>query len=644
MSRPVPPTAGAPVDAGAPGEDGSRSWTEGEGRPEEVTTGSWSEVLAAARSAWARRGRTELVLVGAALLVLLQVGLLSAAAARGYWYADDLDNLALARTSDLDLSYLGNRVNDHLTPGLRLSYWVFAHAAPMDWGFTVAVRAVLQLVASALMAWLLVRLHGLRPTMLVGLTAYLATPLVVPSFVSLSSAVNLLPSHVAGLAVLHCLLTWSRREGFGPLLGLAAAVFTTLCFWEKSGLILLSAVALVLAHLRPLAGRRLRAWWPPAVAAGLSVAAFAGLYALTGPPDSGSWPGLGTLAGLVLDAVRLLLAPAFVGGPWDWTPTTPAPFGLADPPVLAQVAGLVVLVLLLARCLWRARAALWWWVAVLGYVVATVVSVAVGRLEGLGPVFLYHFHYWSDLAIPLSMLVTASLTGPDAARPGTTSPVPVRSRALVGATALWAAAAVTSSTLFVLPWSDTPSRDWLATVDAQLAERPGTVNLYDTTVPLDVLTVLAERRRLSDVLPLTGRPLVFDDSGSDPLFVAADGTVHPGDLQSWARGVAGDPGCGALVQGRSRVVVRLDRRVPEGLWFARIGYLANPDARVSVALGDTSGQVPLRSSETWPAGLLTRTLHADTITEADRLVITGLDDDVNLCVGDVTVGLPQAAP
>lgn len=605
---------------------------------------TWDDLRAGSRGLWRRHTQSTEALVpvlGVGIAVVQSVAL-SLLALRGHWYADDLDNVAAADGAALNPEYLGSRLNDHLVPGLRLAYWVFANLVPFDYGVTVVLRGALQLAATLLLLRLLVLLLGARPLVLVALAGYAASPLLMPSFMSLSSAVNLVPSHVAGFALLIAVVRWSGEGGVRWLAGAALALAVTLAFWEKSGLIVLTAAALLAGPLRPgLSARRsLRDAWPLGVALAVPVVVFVVAYARAGPPEAGGWPGLLTQGRLVARAAWEVLAPAAVAGPWRWSTGTPPPFGLADPPVVASIAGAAVLAAGVAAA-WRwAPDALPLWVAVAGYVVATTVSVSVGRMEAFGTVFLHHYHYWSDLSIPLVLAVALSLRGwLDVRRAGR----PPQRRWTGALVAAWLVAATVSHAGFAASWAEQPSRAWLDTLSREVGQREGTVHLYDTAVPSDVMTVLAGRRNLSDVLPLAGLPVVFDAPGTDPLLVGDDGSLRAAQLEVWARSVQGTPGCGHLVQGRDSVVVRLDDRLPRGEWFARLGYLANPDAPVRVELADGPVRTArLTGSPTWPAGLLTATMRTTTAARGDRLVITGERDDINLCVDDVAVGQPRA--
>ena len=210
-------------------------------------------------------------------------------AARGFFYQDDLDYTAQAAGRGLSLDYLLSPNNDHVAPGLRLAYWLVAHAAPYEQGLTVAARIAVQAVATLLFARLLVRLYGPRPVAVVALAGYASAILTLPSFLSLSSAVNLLPSHVAVILLLD---GWLRYQLTGRLryaVTGAVALLVGLLFWEKIALavLLLPLFTLTVLTAGPARDRwrALRSRWPGLAVSVLPVLAYAALYLARRPGD-----------------------------------------------------------------------------------------------------------------------------------------------------------------------------------------------------------------------------------------------------------------------------------------------------------------------------------------------------------------------
>ncbi|GAB2674193.1 hypothetical protein [Thalassiella azotivora] len=638
------PASPAEASTAAPGDASAAA----DGRsPSATRTPTWSEatrtVVASLRDP-VRAGSA--VYLAGGLVAVVQSLLLGVVAYRGFWYADDLDNLAAAQGVPLDGEYLTTRLNDHLVPGLRLAYWLSANVAPLDWTTTVVARSVLQLAATLLVLHLLVLVVGRRPVALLGVVAYAASPLLVPSFSSLSSASNLLPVHVFGALGLVLLVRYRDTGRLLLLPGIAACLAVVLLCWEKGGLVVLTGLVLWLGPLRrrpdPARGR----WWAATAAALVSVAGFGWSYATGGGPSSTpELPPWTTQLRLVGSALWEVLAPAAVAGPWRWTAADPPPFSLADPPVTASALGAAALVLLAVLAARKDPRTLIGWAAVLVWVATTVVVVAAGRLETFGDSLLRHYHYWSDLTLLLVPVVTwcaAVLTPTDL----TPEQLLRRMRTLVPALVTWLLAAAVSTTGFAVRWDDSLTRVWLRNAVTHIEGWGQTVNLYDTPVPGGVIPIIAENRLTSDVLGLTDLPLEYNRSEPTPLVLDDAGQLRDSYLDTVARAVPPREGdCPFLVQGTRSVTLPLDAPLAEGTWFAHLDYLANPQPDVRVDLVGEAGTVELAApSRSWPAGLGTSVLQSTRPASGDRVVVTGLAEDVNLCVGGLEVGVPRPAP
>jgi hypothetical protein len=580
-----------------------------------------------------------------AVIAVVSACLLGLLARRGSWLSDDIEFLVHG-SRGLWPGELLEPLNDHIAPGLRFVYAVFAETAPLNHDVTIAWRALMQALAVWLMGLLLLRLVDRRGLALAGTFLYAATPVTMPSFMSLSSGVNNLPSHVFGLLVLHSTLDWfdgrrRRALAYGP-----AALLGSLLFWEKSALILMTAAGLALWRRRDLSRRRwLHAAWPFGLALAIPLAVFGAVYLAQRRPGSGDVPGLINLADLLGHAATSIALPALVGGPWRFT-TFGEPFGLADPPVVASVLGGVVLLLLLAAC-WRFdRRVLFVWGAAAVYWLVTVTLVGYGRFGVFGSALTVHHHYWSDFAIPLILAVVLTLAAlPVAARTGR--------RFLVAAGCCllaWTAGAAVSVASFAGPWGDNPATSYFTTLRSDLESAGPSVNIWDTSPPTSILIGLSPERRLSSILGMARIPVVVQGPDSEPSVVDDDGHVRPGRLASWAAAEipksSGNALCSdVLISRAASITLALDRSPGEGLWFARIDYLASPDHALRVELLDRETgraiEVPSRTSR-WPAGLSTMYLGPARVDPA-AVRLTSLDPAENVCVSKVEIGLPVVA-
>ncbi|TCO23312.1 hypothetical protein EV652_109137 [Kribbella steppae] len=564
-------------------------------------------------------------------IAVLQAAVLGLLARRGSWLTDDLDFLVQGGRGFASAELL-TPVNDHIAPGLRFVYAVFAEVAPLNHDFTVAWRVVMQAVAIFLMGHLLVRLLGSSWWVVAGTLFYALTPLSMPSFMSLSSGVNNLSAHVFGLLLLHATIDWydghrRRAIAYGPL-----ALLVSLACWEKSALILCTAVALAL-YLRDEPFRVwLRRTWPYAAALTAAVVAFGTLYLTHGNPSQGRLP-TGELMGLIVRGFRVPLS-ALAGGPWSWADTG-QPLSFAAPGIAELVVGgLVAGVLLLAA--WRRdRRVLLLWAAVVAYVLVTVVLVSYGRFSTFGTVFTVHYHYWSDLSIPLTLAAVLSAR--------TLRMRPVVSVAAIGGLV---AAVVVSDAGFAKEWANNPAKAYFANVTAELDRAGPNVNLWDTAMPQPIGTALMTDSRLSPVLRMAGIPFQLQAPGSEPLRVDETGKLRPSPLAVWSRGEPAsrsNPFCNLLLRGTGPLTVPLKSTEPEfaaAEWFVKAAYFSDRENQVTIELVDADGNVTPLPAARWPAGVGTMYLGPSRRITATEVRLRSSDPATNLCVENLEIGLP----
>jgi hypothetical protein len=578
--------------------------------------------------------RVAVVAVAAVQAIVL--GLL---ARRGSWLSDDLDFLVQGGKGFAPRDLLVP-VNDHIAPGLRFVYAVFAHLDPLNYDLTVAWRVLMQALAIGLMGFLLLRLLGNSWWVVTGTALYALAPVSMPSFMSLSSAVNNLPAHVFGLLVLHATLDWysgrrRRAIAYGPL-----AVLISLACWEKSGLILATALALAL-YLRKAPLRQwLRQSWPLGASFGVPIVAFGILYLTHGDPSKGKLPGFGDLLELLARSFAVPVE-ALAGGPWRWQ-SLGTPFGLADAPSGAAVAGVVVLGFLLLAA-WRTdRRALLLWGSLLVYVLTTWLLVSYGRFESFGGVFPLHYHYWSDISIPLTLAVvlTARSVRPRVAV------ARLAPAAVAVCLVAWTAGVVVSGAGFAQNWGRNPARDYFANVTAGLDDAGPSVNLWDVSMPTTISTILSDDNRLSPVLRTAKIRFRLQGPGGDPYLVTETGNLQPATLFAWAKtNTAGE--CATQLHGTTPLTQPL---VSTGLdygptrWFAKLAYVGGPEVPdVQVELLDADGNaVPMPIPEAdWPSGLSTMYAGPSVPIKATAVRLRLTDPAAHLCLGGFELGLPK---
>jgi hypothetical protein len=593
-----------------------------------------------ARLAKVVHGAPDIAVLRTVVLVIavVQAGVLGLLARRGSWLSDDIDFLVQGDRGFAPAELL-TPVNDHIAPGLRFVYAMFATVAPLNWDVTVVWRVLMQAVAIALMGLLLIRLLGRSRWVVAGTLLYALTPLSMPSFMSLSSAVNNLPAHVFGLLLLHATLDWyagnrRRAVAYGPL-----SLLISLACWEKSGLIIFTAVALAL-YVRD---RPIRQWVRQSIgyAAALivPVVAFGIVWLTHQKASSQQLPGFGKLLDLGGQSFAVPLG-ALAGGPWHWI-TFAAPFSTAAAPPIAVVLGGIVAVFLLAVAWRQDRRALLLWASILIYVLVTLFLVSYGRFAAFGDTFTIHYHYWSDLSIPLTLAVV--LTAKSLQLKGILVPSIAWCCLLT-----WTAGVVVSDANFAKAWDDNPSRPYFDNVTAELDKAGPSVNLWDSPMPADVVTLLSPDRRLSPVLRMLGVPFRLQGPGSDPYFVDETGHLKPSHLAVWSRAGAPkkNPICDMPMSGAASLTFPLrptQSELIEAEWFVKAGYFADHESRLLIELLDASGRTVAlpEPAASWPAsngssmyfGPSARIL-------ATSIRLTTTDPKTNLCITDLEIGLP----
>ncbi|GAB3820868.1 hypothetical protein GCM10028799_31030 [Kribbella italica] len=601
-------------------------------------TGPEPAVRRASASHWSAPDPAVLraLVIGVAVVQSVVLGLL---ARRGSWLSDDVEFLVQGGEGFAPRELL-TPVNDHIAPGLRFVYATFAELAPLNWDFTVVCRVLLQALAITLLGLLLLRLLGASWWVLTGTVLYALTSLSMPSFMSLSSGVNNLPAHVFGLLLLHATVDWSaghrrRAVAYGPL-----SLLVSLACWEKSGLVLVTALALALYLRETPLKPWLRRTWPYAAALTVPIVAFGILYAANGSPTAGRFPSFGTLVELAGKSFAVPLG-ALAGGPWHWSPISGA-FGLADAPGPVVVLGGIVAAGLLLTAWRHDRRVLLLWASVGIYTLVTLLLVSYGRFTLFGASFTVHYHYWSDLAIPLTLAVVLTARW-------------IRFPPLVAAGAMitWTTAAVVSLASFAQYWDDNPSRPYFATLRAELENAGPAVNLWDTRLPNSLSVALSADPRVSPVLRTAGIPFQLQSSSSEPRMVDDAGRIRPAHLGAWATAAIPPKGkgqiCSVFLQGASTVTLPLKATTaerPTANWFVKVGYLSRVEHTVAIELVGTDGRsvaVPAAVPAVWPAGLANRYLGPTPVTDLAAVRFRSTDPKSNLCIGNVEIGLPRVS-
>ena len=623
------------------------------------------------------RSWTELALHPYALAVgvitAVQGVVIGALGAAGYFYLDDVDMSADGAKYPLDWHYLTLPLNVHLTPGLRLVYWLIAHYAPYNNGATVLGRVLVQALATVLMGYLLGQLAGPGRAAALGLGLYAFSPLIVPSLLSLSSGVSLVPLHVGVLIllVMHVRYEATRKleyAAFGAMGGLFG-----LLFWEQAVLSFALAPLLTFLYLstdgvRARLAAVLRSW-PAWLLYAAPIVLFFG-YFLRGPyGSSNTTPHLGDIWSLVWDGWLHSLAPSLVGGPWTWFSLDTVYYSVSAPGPIAttcgQVAALGLSVLAVRR---NGFAALRAWLLPAAVLFGTGVLLAAGRFEYIGTFLARNFHYWTEASISLVLAVVLLLVRVDPAAVAARgksglwaaddTPPPSRSEVVKPISAGLAVVVVAYALSYGITvgrfehrWVQNSIRGYLTTAIDGLRQTTasGQIAIYDNYAPVTVATLIQVNRRVSEIF----RPVEHDlpnavrwDDATHPLYL-----FDPGGHLVKARfaeeaSSTDKPGvfCSHPLRRVGSVVVKLNKQVTRWDSFARLDYLAQTPTQVTVRLGDGNTTfAPRRNGTPMLAAGAYRSVLLGTPNRAfDRAVVTSVNPDAVICLS-VKAGSPEPA-
>jgi hypothetical protein len=323
---------------------------------------------------------------------------------------------------------------------------------------------------------------------------------------------------------------------------------------------------------------------------------------------------------------------ALVGGPWTWAGTGQS-MSVATPPVAAFVLGGLVAVVVVMTAWRRDRRALLLWASVAVYVLVTVLLVSYGRFRGFGSIFTVHYHYWSDLSIPLTLAVVLSLRT-------------VQVRLVAVPIACLVVGVVISNAGFAREWGKNPAKAYFATVTAELDRAGPSVNLWDTPMPRSIATALMADTRLSPVLRMARIPFQLQAPTSEPLLVDDTGHLRPSQLAVWSRGEPASRSnsfCNLLVRGTDPVTVPLvstQLGIATSEWFVKAAYFSNRENTVAIELLDADGKIAALPAATGPLER-EHVLRPVARITATHLRLRSSDPATNLCIENLEIGLPR---
>jgi hypothetical protein len=601
-----------------------------------------------------------------AVVVALQAAWLAYLCSRGWFYQDDFTLLSQAVHHGLTVDYLKQPFNGHLTPGVRLAFWILARTSKLHYAPTIVLRVVLQAIATVLLFALIQQLSRSRTTALVVTAVYAASPLLVPGTLWLASSMNLLPAQVCVLVtyLAHLRHVETGKQRWSLVAGVALLIGTG--FWEKTAvtaivLVVLSVGWLTTGSLRHRTAEQFRdlPGWV------LTLGPLALFTAYFFDNDYGS-SASGLPVHVALHLIWLQwshsLWAAVIGAPWQWLSDGVTYTGVADPRVVAIALGQVAFVALLVVGWWRNR-----WLGVLAWtlplvaVAAGEVLIGIGRYAAFGDLVGLQFSYAYDLAIPVAIAVALALRRREQSPTAAAEPVAMTRTTgmthrwrtgLIGVAGVTAVvvligSAAVSAVTWTNRWHHSPAKAYLDSILTGLHQIGPTANLYDTDISPRIVPIISRDRRLSDLLAVTDARVSFDQGPGQPQLVTDSGRIVPASFSAVARQVsAPNSFCPTLVKGSTSIAVPLAPVPPRGAYFLRIEYFQQRPALVRVVVRDVAGNpIGLRSGRPMvdfdqQLGVVVLALR----TAAPQLVtFTSTTGGASVCMSKVALGVPVPA-
>jgi hypothetical protein len=621
--------------------------------PEGHGAGAWGDLRPAAR--WLQRRRP--VLLGAILLVAVQLIWLAQFLRHMYFFRDDFVNMDLAIESPFSWHYLTYVGSGHLMIGERGIIWLLVRMSFYNWTLASAVILILVAATGAAAFRLLRRLFGERPAILIPLAMFLLTPLSVAGLGWWTAALELVPLELATFMTVNAHVLYVRTGRWRHLA--AAVAWVAIGLLANEGALVLPIVlfgitgAYMSGRGSWLSGAMRSAWhfrriWVLYVAlmTGYGVVLAMALSRSTMQPKAPrSLQDVVTFAwGLLKDS----LLPGIVGGPWQWYPLQDHRYALASAPQQLQWLALAAAVAIIVASVWRRKAA-WraWAILACWVVLADMVPVIVGRLSWYPTLRALDTLYVADampilaVCVGLAFLPLANeQTGAAGPSVGTQAPwtdaiQAGRNQVLRSAAAALVAVFVVGSVISVQAYESATSGGraaaYISNASAAIHLAPRGTLVADGPVPPDIGYFVRTSSVIGDIVP--GK-LTWIKNPAGTLtglrMFASDGRLYP----AWIRGASsGRPraphACWPVRHGR--VIIRFWRSPPYLTTLLRIGYLweSRGTGYITVKYGKVERVLALKH------GLNSGFLPVRGI--ADSIVVSGLDA-AKVCVGDVEVG------
>ena len=598
--------------------------------------------------------RQNFVIVAAVALIGVQLCWKAYLLSHFYFRQDDFQLMDQALATGFNLRYLFTINGGHLMPGGLAIAWAMVQVSLYDWTLASVVNLVLLAASGFALLRLLLMLFGRRPAILVPLTIYLFTPLMLPGLSFWTTTLLWLPQQLAILLALGSHVRYVRSGRIGHAIAAAAWLAAGMLFDEQGVLVPALVFALTSAYLVPgrwaqAAGKALRTYWRAWAIYGALTVGYVVLFLLRlqssvqrpeGPRD------LSSVLALASTMLRAGFIPAALGGPWHWY----APDGTygfaAETPVLTQLSW-VIAALIIGASLWYGRRRAWraWAILAAWLLLADFAPLVISRLNELPAALLgTDLHYLADSGLVLAICVGLAfwpVIGADDAHraPGPPAmPLALVTCVLVGGffvSSMWSGAAYLNDTSSAAP------RSYIANARLALERaRPGTVIVSGVT-PSDVMfagflgSAAQTSRLLGPLAPRASRiRFTTAPEGAIASLMIFDGTgrLRPAVDVGWtSTSRAGKAGCWPVAP--TTTTIPLKGSVFDYGWIVQLRY-SGPETTMQLRFGTTIREVML------PAGK--RVAYVPVVGEGSAVLVRQLSPGPSACISSLTVGLLYA--
>lgn len=547
------------------------------------------------------------------------------------WLADDWTYVVRDNTLPLP-RFLLESYNGHVGPGQFLLVWVVAKLAPLSFGAATAVSALMG--AGGVLLWGLAfrRIFGPRLLLLVPLALLAFSPLSLWAGLWWASAVQAGPLQISTAGMVLFAARWTGTRSRADLLGLLGAFVVGLLFWEKALLSVIPVLAVVWMMTPGTTRRRLRAGMPVLVLLAATSLAYLAAYVAILELYPGTWYAISEVDNdigwdLAVDvgrgalvAVRDVLAPGLVGGPWELVPFNLTVI-LPGSSLVAKLAAALLAAVVVARGTCRRHGVVPVLLMVLYVGIALALATWSTTSAVIGVDAMRNPRLVADplVASVLALMLLVLRTSPEIAAGQQRDwrwVVPRVPRSLVAA---GSAAVVVGLTVGVVAgvrglWLETrdrPEMGWAEAFRSDIAAADATVLLADGRPPNEVYSAAfwPEEAWLSKML--AGVPGArFSGSGPQLSMVAPDGRVVPAAVQRQVGTLQGPvPGCGYAVGPGQSIDLDLDADLYSWNWGVEASFVAGgsadlvlhvdgDDIAMQVAPGVSTLVAPVNSSVT----------------------------------------------